>query len=87
MPASANKRLIGIRPVCARYNDVTPRTVTRWQNDPRRKFPQPVTINCRRYWDVSDLDQYDRDLTREALRKPRRTQPQPPFRSTTTTTT
>lgn len=85
MPSPAmSKRLVGIRPVCARYGDVTPRTVTRWQNDPARKFPQPLRINGRRYWDESQLDQYDRRLITETLSKPRVPQ-QPPRRGTART--
>jgi hypothetical protein len=83
MPSPAiSKRLIGIRRVCARYDDVTPRTVTRWQNNPARDFPQPILINGRRYWDESHLDRYDRRLAAESLSKPRRIQ-QPPRRGTT----
>ena len=78
----ATKRLVAIRPVCARYGGVTPRTVTRWQNDPARKFPQPVIINGRRYWDESHLDRYDRSLVTETLSKPRRVHQPPPRRGT-----
>ena len=69
-PATANRRLVGIRNVCARYNDVTPRKVSRWLDD--RGFPQPaLLINGRRYWAESDLDLHDRRVAAETLSKPR----------------
>jgi hypothetical protein len=42
------------RKVCKRYQ-VTARTLARWLDDERMKFPRPLVINRRRYFALADL--------------------------------
>jgi hypothetical protein len=41
--------------VRARYGDVSDMALWRWLHDERMSFPQPLLINRRRYWKLSDL--------------------------------
>jgi hypothetical protein len=47
------------RQVCRRYN-VSDRTVARWENNPALGFPQAIKINKRKYYDETELTQFDR---------------------------
>lgn len=55
----ANSQLLPTRAVCRRYG-VSDRTISRWERDPDLQFPQPVTINKRKYYDASALTAFDR---------------------------
>jgi predicted DNA-binding transcriptional regulator AlpA len=46
--------LLPARRVMARYQ-VSDRTIDRWLDDPRLKFPRPIVINRRRYFRLSEL--------------------------------
>jgi hypothetical protein len=52
-------RHIPTRPTAERYF-VVPRTITRWRQNPELGFPQPRRINGRWYYDVAELDAFDR---------------------------
>jgi hypothetical protein len=45
--------------VAARYG-VTVRSVDRWEEDPELQFPKPFVINTRRYWNLADLEIWER---------------------------
>jgi predicted DNA-binding transcriptional regulator AlpA len=45
--------------VWERYG-VTDRTIDRWLNDPAMKFPRPMKINGRRYFDEQQLIAWER---------------------------
>jgi hypothetical protein len=47
------------RAVCERYG-VCDRTIARWQADPELKFPKPVVINHRKYFDEDLMTAWDR---------------------------
>ena len=47
------------RRVCHRY-DICDRTLDRWLLDPKLKFPKPMFVNKRRYFDENELDEFDR---------------------------
>jgi predicted DNA-binding transcriptional regulator AlpA len=55
----SNPQLLPTRAVCRRYG-VSDRTISRWERDPDLRFPQPVTINKRKYYDASALTAFDR---------------------------
>jgi hypothetical protein len=56
------KQHIGVRAVCARYDNVHPRTIDRWLKS--GALPPPDLVNNhRRYWDVAKLDAHDRRNT------------------------
>lgn len=45
--------------------DVSPMTLHRWLNNPALRFPRPKYIGRYRYWDVVELEAYERDLPRQ----------------------
>jgi predicted DNA-binding transcriptional regulator AlpA len=45
--------------VALRYS-VTDMTIWRWLHDPALGFPQPIRINRKRFWNISDLEQWER---------------------------
>lgn len=59
MEIETSSQLLPTRAVCRRYG-VSDRTVARWERDPDLQFPQPVTINKRKYYDASALTAFDR---------------------------
>jgi MerR HTH family regulatory protein len=54
--ATKGKRL-PIRALCARYS-VVDRTIDRWLD--RGLLPAPLIINGRRYWDETELEEFER---------------------------
>jgi predicted DNA-binding transcriptional regulator AlpA len=57
--AKTAKPLLPTSRTCERYG-VGPRTLTRWTNDERLRFPKPLVINSRRYWREADLVEWER---------------------------
>jgi hypothetical protein len=52
-------KLVGARGVCARYDNISLRTLDRWLA--RKVIPPPDrVINSRRYWLVENLERADR---------------------------
>jgi hypothetical protein len=62
-PLNLDRNLTTCRALCARYN-VVPKTITRWIE--AGILPQPMWINKRRYWDLAQLDAFDRDRMKDA---------------------
>jgi predicted DNA-binding transcriptional regulator AlpA len=58
MSNDANK-LLPTRQVCERYG-VSDRTIARWERDQNLRFPRPVTINNRKYYQEAELTAFDR---------------------------
>jgi predicted DNA-binding transcriptional regulator AlpA len=52
-------QLLPTRLVCRRYG-VSDRTISRWERDPDLRFPQPILINQRKYYDSHALTSFDR---------------------------
>jgi predicted DNA-binding transcriptional regulator AlpA len=50
-----------ISAVAARYG-VTNRSIDRWMRSDTLNFPVPIYINSRKYWSVSDLETWEREL-------------------------
>jgi predicted DNA-binding transcriptional regulator AlpA len=57
-PTTRSKKKLPTRAVMSRYG-VSDRTVDRWVADPNLKFPKPIYIQRRRYWDEAELDAFD----------------------------
>jgi predicted DNA-binding transcriptional regulator AlpA len=51
--------MLAARAVLERY-DVCDKTLDRWLGNPALEFPRPVKINTRRYWYLSQLEQWER---------------------------
>jgi hypothetical protein len=45
--------------VAERYGR-TPRTIERWLDDEKLNFPQPVYINRFKYWNIDELEGWER---------------------------
>jgi predicted DNA-binding transcriptional regulator AlpA len=50
---------LAAKQVRARYGNVSDMALWRWLRDERLAFPQPIVINSRRYWRLSDLAQWE----------------------------
>lgn len=57
--ADEHSKKLPTRDVCRRYN-VSDRTIARWERDPDLKFPRPLVINRRKYFDEFELTAFDR---------------------------
>ena len=55
----SDEKLIGARKVRERY-DVSDMALWRWLHDAELAFPPPLYIKGRRYWQVSQLEQWER---------------------------
>jgi hypothetical protein len=49
--------------VAERYG-VTTRSIYRWKEDPELGFPKPLVINSRGYWNLTDLEAWERQQQR-----------------------
>ena len=52
--------------ICARFGDITPMTLWRWLKDPNMNFPQPIVINRRRYFELSEIEAWERNRASQA---------------------
>ena len=57
VPQSAED-LLPAAHLLARYR-VSDMTLFRWLKDPKLGFPQPIRINGRRYWRLTDLQAFE----------------------------
>ena len=69
-------RKLAARRVCQRY-DICDRTLDRWVADPKLKFPKPMFVNKRRYFDENELDEFDRRQVKKSRRLNRIAPPEP----------
>jgi hypothetical protein len=54
--------------VAERYS-VTTRSIERWKKNPELRFPKPIGINKRWYWELSDLETWERARAASPTRK------------------
>jgi hypothetical protein len=54
-----NDVMLTAKQVRTRYGNVSDMAIWRWLRDERLAFPQPIIINARRYWRLSDLAQWE----------------------------
>jgi predicted DNA-binding transcriptional regulator AlpA len=57
--AESTGRKVGIKQLTERYG-VVPKTIDRWLADADLGFPRPLVINGRRYWDLAQVEQWER---------------------------
>ena len=65
----SGERLLSRRLVGQRYNGMCARTITRWVEDPRLGFPQPLIMNDRWFFRESELESFERRLATESRRR------------------
>jgi hypothetical protein len=44
----------------ARFGNISEMTLWRWERDPRLAFPQALIINGRRYYDLAEIEEWER---------------------------
>lgn len=58
------RSLVPTREVVRRYG-VTDRTLAAWASRRETEFPQPVTVNRRKFWRRGELEAWERSRSRE----------------------
>jgi predicted DNA-binding transcriptional regulator AlpA len=66
MAELSERKLLPTRKVCQRYG-VVDRTISRWERDTELKFPKPIIINYRKYFDEEELAAFDRALANQPI--------------------
>jgi predicted DNA-binding transcriptional regulator AlpA len=51
------------RPTADRYG-VSTKSIDRWTQDPKLDFPKPIHINTLPYWDLAELEAWERSRAR-----------------------
>jgi hypothetical protein len=54
------KRYAPARKMRERYGNISPMTEYRWVQDAKLGFPKPIYINGRKYYDLDELEAFDR---------------------------
>ncbi len=54
------KRKLRRKDLCERFGGITPRTVERWQADPKMDFPPPIYLGRFPLWDEDQIEQWER---------------------------
>jgi predicted DNA-binding transcriptional regulator AlpA len=57
------QRKLRKRPTADRYGVAT-KTIDRWTADPTLGFPKPIHINTLPYWDLAELEAWERSRAR-----------------------
>jgi hypothetical protein len=50
----------------ARHFSVTVRTVDRWIDNEKLNFPEPFYIGNRKFWEIGDLERWERERKAQA---------------------
>jgi hypothetical protein len=53
------KQYVTRRTVRARFGDISEMTLWRWERNPSLAFPKPLTINGRKYYNVSEIEGWE----------------------------
>jgi hypothetical protein len=56
----ANDVFLSAAQVRRRYGGISAMTLHRWLHDPALDFCKPIYISARRYWKLSDLEEFER---------------------------
>ncbi len=57
---SNSKQYITRKSVCARFGNMSPMTLWRWERDSKLGFPSAIQINGRRYYDLAKIEIWER---------------------------
>jgi predicted DNA-binding transcriptional regulator AlpA len=57
---NSDKQYIIRRKLRARFGDISEMTLWRWERDKRLEFPRAVTINGRKYYDLAEIEAWER---------------------------
>ena len=56
----SNKQYITRKGVRERFGGISAMTLWRWEHDGRLGFPKPTDINKRKYYDLAELEAWER---------------------------
>lgn len=56
----SGKQYIVRRKLRSRFGDISEMTLWRWEHDKRLAFPRAVTINGRKYYDLAEIEAWER---------------------------
>lgn len=56
----SEKKYLTEKQLRARYGNVSPMTIWRWERDEQLEFPKPIYINGRKYRDLEQLEAFER---------------------------
>jgi predicted DNA-binding transcriptional regulator AlpA len=73
---AANMRRVSTRFLMERYN-CSDRTIDRWVANAALNFPQPLRINTRRYWSLSDVVRWEAEHEARQAEKAAKPAPTP----------
>jgi predicted DNA-binding transcriptional regulator AlpA len=57
---SSSKEYIIRRKLRARFGDISEMTLWRWEHDEKLAFPKALTINGRKYYDLTEIEAWER---------------------------
>ncbi len=60
-------RYLNSRQVRERYGSISDMSLWRWLNNEALRFPKPLIINNRRFWDQSSLEEWERTRSASPL--------------------
>jgi hypothetical protein len=64
-----NKHYITRKALRARYGGISEMTLWRWEHDEKLGFPNALEINGRKYYDLSEVERFERTQAEFAARK------------------
>lgn len=62
-----DKRYVLRKAVRARFGDCSTMTIWRWEHDEDLGFPQPIMINGRAYYDLDEIEAFERRQIAKSL--------------------
>jgi predicted DNA-binding transcriptional regulator AlpA len=65
----SGKKYITQKQLKARYGDVSDMTIWRWEHDRELGFPKSININRRKYYDLAELEAWERKRAASASGK------------------
>lgn len=63
---SSGKQYIVRRNLRARFGNISEMTLWRWEHDKRLAFPRAIAINGRKYYDLAEIEEWERTRTAPA---------------------
>jgi predicted DNA-binding transcriptional regulator AlpA len=60
---SSDKQYIIRRKLRARFGGISDMTLWRWENDEKLAFPTAIEINGRKYYDLAEIEAWERTRT------------------------
>jgi predicted DNA-binding transcriptional regulator AlpA len=65
----AHKQFITRKKVLERFGGISVMTLWRWERDAKLNFPQPTEINGRKYFDLAEVEAWERQRALASIAK------------------